>query len=70
MFPIDLLDSAPDGANSGANLASHSPLLTGLNDEQLAAVTLPAGHALILAGAAPRTTPVPPTRISWLLPPS
>jgi hypothetical protein len=33
-----------------APIASHSPLLTGLNDEQLAAVTLPAGHALIPGG--------------------
>ena len=31
--------------------AASSPLLANLNEEQLAAVTLPAGNALILAGA-------------------
>ncbi len=47
--------------------ASPSPLLSNLNPEQLAAVTLPNTHALILAGAGSGKTRVLTTRIAWLL---
>jgi len=42
-------------------------LLNGLNPEQLAAVTLPRSHALILAGAGSGKTRVLTTRIAWLI---
>jgi DNA helicase-2/ATP-dependent DNA helicase PcrA len=44
-----------------------SDLLRGLNPEQLAAVTLPAQHALILAGAGSGKTRVLTTRVAWLI---
>lgn len=44
-----------------------SQLLDNLNPEQLAAVTLPARHALILAGAGSGKTRVLTTRIAWLV---
>ena len=42
-------------------------ILDNLNDPQLAAVTLPAQHALILAGAGSGKTRVLTTRIAWLI---
>src|SRR4051812_40759914 len=47
----------------------HEPqgLLRGLNPEQLAAVTLPARPALILAGAGSGKTRVLTTRVAWLI---
>jgi len=44
-----------------------STLLHGLNQPQLAAVTLPRQHALILAGAGSGKTRVLTTRIAWLI---
>jgi len=42
-------------------------LLAGLNPEQLAAVTLPPEHALILAGAGSSQTRALTTHTAWLL---
>ena len=44
-----------------------NPLLDNLNAPQLAAVTLPPAHALILAGAGSGKTRVLTTRIAWLI---
>ena len=49
------------------SLANGSALLKNLNPEQLAAVTLPARPALILAGAGSGKTRVLTTRIAWLM---
>ncbi len=42
-------------------------MMSGLNPEQQAAVTLPAAHALVLAGAGSGKTRVLTTRMAWLI---
>jgi DNA helicase-2/ATP-dependent DNA helicase PcrA len=61
-----LSDTSPTIFPNASTIAA-SPLLAQLNDEQLRAVTLPAEHALILAGAGSGKTRVLTTRIAWLL---
>ena len=58
-----------DVARAGAEppAGGGDPLLRHLNPEQLAAVTLPARPALILAGAGSGKTRVLTTRIAWLI---
>ena len=42
-------------------------MISGLNPQQQAAVTLPTGHALVLAGAGSGKTRVLTTRMAWLI---
>ena len=60
-------DNLPMAFETDTGAAPSSPLLHHLNPEQLAAVTLPARPALILAGAGSGKTRVLTTRIAWLI---
>ena len=51
----------------GQPVDTASPLLQGLNPEQLKAITLGHGHALVLAGAGSGKTRVLTTRMAWLM---
>ncbi len=63
----NVADNASMALESRSAPAPASPLLQHLNPEQLAAVTLPARPALILAGAGSGKTRVLTTRIAWLI---
>jgi len=65
--PILIRPIAPQWPGSSSYNRQMHNLLQNLNPEQLAAVTLPARPALILAGAGSGKTRVLTTRIAWLI---
>ena len=64
---VDAQDPENKAPDHAVDRATDSRLLAHLNPEQLAAVTLPAEPALILAGAGSGKTRVLTTRIAWLM---
>ena len=66
-LPLFSPDAPEEGAVGEPSNHEQQGLLRGLNPEQLAAVTLPARSALILAGAGSGKTRVLTTRIAWLI---
>jgi DNA helicase II / ATP-dependent DNA helicase PcrA len=67
LFEEDHRDDVPAIGSVPVAPTPSAGLLQGLNPEQLAAVTLPAESALILAGAGSGKTRVLTTRIAWLI---
>src|ERR1700754_3425562 len=66
-LPLFSPDAPEEGAAGEPPPPEQQRVLGGLNPEQLAAVTLPAKSALILAGAGSGKTRVLTTRIAWLI---